>query len=220
MKPLAAFVVLAGALMSVWSPIAASAAETLLTDDELADQRGGLRTPSGLEIGFAASLRTLIDGRLVLATRLTWTDRGVQIQQVVGSSDVTASPAGVTATAPGQTSGAPQVAVAASPAGVTATAPGQASGAPQVAVAASPGVFTATVPGQTGGATRVLQNLSAGQITNVILNTASNRTIRQDTDITLVVPMLALLQQQVAADRVAASLQSALGFALRNRSGP
>jgi hypothetical protein len=174
MKPPAAFVALAGALVSAWFPIAASAAETRLTDDELADQRGGLRTPSGLEIGFAASLRTLIDGRLVLATRLTWTDQGVKTQQVADSGDVTASPGG----------------------------------------------FTATVPGQTGGATQVVQGFSAGQITNIVMNTASNRTIQQDTAITLVIPMLAGLQQQVAADRIAASLQSALGSALRNRSGP
>jgi hypothetical protein len=174
MKPLAAFAVLAGLFMSAWSPIAASAAETLLTDDELADQRGGLRTPSGLEIGFAASLKTLIDGRLVLATQLTWTDRGVQTQHIAGSADVTASPGG----------------------------------------------FTATVPGQTGGATQVVQTLSADRITSVVLNTASNRTIRQDTDITLIVPQLAGLLHQVVGDRLAASLQSALASALRNRSGP
>jgi hypothetical protein len=197
MKPLAPFAFLAGVLMSVWSPIAASAAETLLTDDELADQRGGLRTPSGLEIGFAASLRTLIDGRLILATRLTWTDRGVQTQRVAASSDATTSPGGVTATVPGQT-----------------------SGATQVAATPSPGGFTATVPGETGGATQVMQNFSGGQITNVVLNTASNRTIRQNIDITLVIPLLAGLQHQVSADRLAASLQSALGAALRNRSGP
>ena len=198
MKSLAPFAILAGALMSVWTPMAASAAPTLLTDDELAAQRGGLRTPSGLEIGFAASLRTLIDGRLVLATQLTWTDRGVKTQQVAGPSDATTAPSGITATVPGQTSGPTQIA----------------------AVSASPGAFTATVPGETGGATQVLQTFSGGQITNVVMNTASNRTIRQDTAITLVVPMLAGLQHQVTADRIAAALQSALGSALRNRSGP
>lgn len=198
MKPLAPFAILAGVLMSVWSPTAASAAPILLTDDELAAQRGGLRTPSGLEIGFAASLRTLIDGRLVLATRLTWTDRGVKTQQVAGSSEVAAAPSGATATVPAQTTSPTQVAAA----------------------SASPGGFTATVPGETGGVTQVVQNFSGGQITNVVMNTASNRTIRQDTAITLVVPMLAGLQHQVTADRLAAALQSALGSALRNKSGP
>jgi len=174
MKRFATLAILAGALMSLWSPFAATAAERLLSDDELADQRGGLQTPGGFEVGFGASVRTFVDGQLVLETRLTWTDRGVQTQRIAGAGDV----------------------------------------------AALPGDFSATIPGVTGGATQVLQNLSAGRIANIVLNTASNRTIRQDTDITLVVPQLAGLQRQVTTDRIAASLQSALGSALRNRSGP
>ncbi|WP_372786938.1 hypothetical protein [Phenylobacterium sp.] len=174
MRRLAALAVLAGAVLSLGSPIAAMAAGTRLSDGELAEQRGGLQTPMGLEIGFGVSVRAFVDGQLVLETKLTWTDQGVQTQRVAGASDATALPGG----------------------------------------------FTVTVPGQTGGATQVLQNLSADRIASVVLNTASNRTIRQDTDITLVVPQLADLQRQVAGDRIAASLQSAVGAALRSRPGP
>lgn len=174
MRRLAVLAALAGALVSVLSPLSATAAATRLTDDELADQRGGIQTPTGLEIGFGASVRTFIDGQLILETRLTWTAQGVQTQQIAGAPDAITRP----------------------------------------------GEFTITVPGQTGGSSQVLQDLSADRIVNVVLNTASNRSIRQDTDITLVVPQLADLRRQVIADRIAASLESALGSALRNKSGP
>jgi hypothetical protein len=154
----------------------AAAAPPTLSDPELAAQRGGLQTPNGFEIGFAATVRTYVDGQLALETHLAWTDQGVQTARVDGAGQALASPPGTT--------------------------------------------FTATIPGSAGGTTQVSQDFSPNRIANVVLNTASGRTIRQDTDITLVVPQLADLQRQAVADRMAASLQSALGTALRTRSAP
>jgi len=47
-----------------------------LTDMELAAERGGLRLPTGMEVGFGASVRTFVDGAPVLETKLVWTDQG------------------------------------------------------------------------------------------------------------------------------------------------
>jgi hypothetical protein len=50
-------------------------AETL-SIEELDEVRGGLQTPSGVEFGFGAVVRTYVDGTLALQTRLTWTETG------------------------------------------------------------------------------------------------------------------------------------------------
>jgi hypothetical protein len=175
MKIPGALAITAGILAFVAPAAAAPPVGTPLSDTQLAEQRGGLQTPFGFDVGFGASVRTYVDGELVLETRLTWTDQGVQTERIIGAGE---------------------------------------------AVAGSPGSFTVTFPGATGGATEVRQDLSANRIANVVLNTANGRTIRQDTDITLVVPQLADLQRQMAIDRTTASLQNALGTALRSRSGP
>jgi hypothetical protein len=73
--------------------------------------------------------------------------------------------------------------------------------------------------GTGAGATRVIHDLSENRIASVVLNAADNRTIRQDTSITLTIPRLAELQQQVAADRLTAALQSAVGLAVRDQAG-
>lgn len=61
----------------------ASAADTTaaaepapLSDDELDEQRGGLRTPTGVEFGFGAVVDTYVDGKLALRSQLTWTPSG------------------------------------------------------------------------------------------------------------------------------------------------
>ena len=47
-----------------------------LSDEELAGERGGIQLPTGMEVGFGASVRTFVDGALVLETKLVWTDQG------------------------------------------------------------------------------------------------------------------------------------------------
>jgi hypothetical protein len=67
-----------------------------------------------------------------------------------------------------------------------------------------------------GGATTVIHDLSMDRIASLIVNTADNRSIRQETDVTLVLPQLADLQQRVAANRLSSALSSNLGLALRD----
>jgi len=54
------------------------------------------------------------------------------------------------------------------------------------------------------------------RIASLVINTADNRTIRQETDITLVLPQLVDIQQRIAADRLASALQASVGLALRD----
>jgi hypothetical protein len=71
-----------------------------------------------------------------------------------------------------------------------------------------------SVPGD-GGVTQLLQTASPSQLTNVVLNTANNRTIRQDIAVTLVVPGLAALQSQLALQKLGSQLsQSAVASRL------
>lgn len=75
------------------------------------------------------------------------------------------------------------------------------------------------LPSLNGGDTRIIHDLTQDRIASLVINTASDRNIRQDTDITLRLPQLPQLQQQMAIDRVSAALQSALGFALSENAG-
>ena len=171
---IAAFAGLAGGLWLAAASAAAAAAP--LSDPELAAQRGGIMTPTGLDIGFAANVRTYVDGQLALETRLTWTDKGPV-------TETTGALAGATA-------------------------------------AGLPSGWSAVLPGLTGGSTQILQDLSSGRIASVIVNSASNRNIRQDTDITLTLPRLQELQRGFAAGRIASNLQGALSLALPSGGGP
>ncbi len=168
MRELAAFAGAAGFLwLVVAQPVQAAAP---LSNQELAAQRGGIMTPTGLDIGFAASVRTYVDGALALETRLTWTDKGPVTETIGGLAGVSA--------------------------------------------AGLPNSWSAVSPGLTGGSTQILQDLSSGRIASVIVNSASNRNIRQDTDITLTLPQLQDMQRGFAAGRIASNLQGALALAL------
>jgi hypothetical protein len=69
MKPLAFALALYAAATATFAR-----GEEPLPDPELADLRGGLMTPMGYEVGFAANVRTVVDGDLALETRLSWAD--------------------------------------------------------------------------------------------------------------------------------------------------
>jgi hypothetical protein len=125
-----------------------------MSEAALDEHRGGLMTPTGMEIGFGAAIRTIVDGRLALETQLNWTDQGAQSVQSGG------------------------------------------------------GTWT-ELPSPTGGATRVMHDLTDNRIASVVINTANDRVIRQETDITLHLPQLAEFQQQIAAERVATMLADA-----------
>jgi hypothetical protein len=151
---------------------AAMAEPALLADAELAEVRGGLMTPIGLDVGFAADIRTYVDGDLALETRLVWTDTG----PVTDNSG---------------------------PLATTATGLGD---------------WSAAIAGR-GGSTEILHDISSDRIVAVVLNTASDRSIRQDADITLTVPQLAVLENQVAAARLAQALSTAVNLGLVRSGG-
>jgi hypothetical protein len=66
------------------------------------------------------------------------------------------------------------------------------------------------VRGVGGGATAVIQTLNASQVRNLVVNTANNRTVLQDTQLTFVIPNLPDLQQSMQLDRIRAGLDAAL----------
>ena len=62
--------------------------------------------------------------------------------------------------------------------------------------------------------TTVLQKLDDGAVRNVILNTANNRQIRQETEVTLNVPALDQLQRDALAAQIGLRLDAAVASAL------
>ena len=72
---------------------------------------------------------------------------------------------------------------------------------------AAPMVITGIqIPGATGGSTQVFANVGAGQIQNIILNSASGQDISQNTNVTLTIYNFAAWQQQVAQHMLSARL--------------
>jgi hypothetical protein len=145
-----------------------------LADVVLDEQRGGLRTPDGLEFGFGAVVRTFVDGALALETQVTWGELGAVQSVEKGAPDGLAA----------------------------ASLPDGAAG------------WTGLVLPGDGGVTTVLQKLDGGAVRNVILNTANNRQIRQETEVTLNVPALDQLQRDALAAQIGLRLDAAVASAL------
>ncbi|MGH6752552.1 MAG: hypothetical protein ACREE0_13680 [Phenylobacterium sp.] len=175
MKPISCLVASLVIVLAAAPPLASAEEPAVLSDDELDGQRGGLRTPMGLDVGFGASVKTFVDGTLALETRITWTDTGLQSETVVNAL-------------------------------------GSITGAPIRVGTLSDG----TLQSVTGGGTTVIHDLNMDRIASLVINTADNRTIRQQTDVTLVLPQLLDLQQRIAADRLSSMLSSNVGLALRD----
>ena len=160
---------------------AVAAAQTQLSDAELAQQVGGLRTPTGVDFNFGAVIRTYVDGDLALQSHLTWTDQGA-----VETVDTGAATANLSAQA--------------AAAGIHI--PG--------------GVTTGTlIPGD-NGATVVLHDLASDRVASLVLNTADNRNIRQDTAITLDLPNMTQYQSDTIHQQMQMNLQDAVGRALES----
>lgn len=175
---------LVAALLLV-APLSAQAAEaawpgetTPLDDVQLDGQRGGLRTPTGVEFGFGAVVRTYVDGALALESQLTWTDQGA-----VRSLDARAA--------------------GAAPASV-----------PGITLPDGAKTWSGVILPGDGGATAVLHDLDAGTVNNIILNTANNRNIRQETLVTLNLPSLDQVQKDAIAAQLTMRLSDAVGAAL------
>lgn len=58
-----------------------------IADSQLDQLRGGFLTAGGVALGFGATTRTYIDGRMVLETQLTWADDGVKTASSGGALD-------------------------------------------------------------------------------------------------------------------------------------
>jgi hypothetical protein len=237
-----------------------------LSDDELADMRGGFLTAGGAQFDFGASIKTMVNGQVALQTSLQWTNTGAVTQQMAGLgqsirsqvNNVVASSlaqAGIASPVGNAAGGAPSdvtstaatnVVDAASHAASAAAAPTQAAAAteaaaaagtsssvaPVVTAAADPAPSTASsttsstvggpavvtgveIPG-VGGSTQVFANLNPSQIQSIILNSASNQNITQNTDITFMIYNFQAWQQQLAertvSARLASEMLSASGF--------
>lgn len=76
------------------------------------------------------------------------------------------------------------------------------------------------VIGGDGGATAVLHSVSNDRFTNLVINNANNRDIRQSTDITLDIPGFAQMQKDISAQTSNLRLQDAVGRALRDAATP
>ena len=62
------------------------------------------------------------------------------------------------------------------------------------------------IPGATGGSTQVFANVAAGQLQNIILNSASNQTISQNTNVMLTIYNFPAWQQQLMQNAVSSQL--------------
>ena len=160
---------------------AVAAAQTQLSDAELAQQVGGLRTPTGVDFNFGAVVRTYVDGDLALQSHLTWTDQGAV--ETVDTGAATADLAGQAAAAGIQIPGT--------------------NGAGIV------------IPGD-NGSTVILHDLASDRVASLVLNTADNRNIRQDTAITLDLPNLQQYQTDTVRQQMQMNLQDAVDRALQN----
>ena len=66
------------------------------------------------------------------------------------------------------------------------------------------------IPGN-GGSSTIIHNLTGNQILGLVINSANNRMITQDTAVTLTLPQFNQLQQGSAAQQLSASLLGAVG---------
>lgn len=97
--------------------------------------------------------------------------------------------------------------------GPTPTVPGPAapntppsSPAPQTTITIPSVLSGVNIPSAGGGSTQVLANISPTQIQNIILNSASNQTISQNTNVTLTIYNFQQWQQQLAQHALSAQL--------------
>jgi hypothetical protein len=172
-------------------PAAAQDLDALpLGQEQLSAARGQLVTAQGLTFGFSAKVRTYVDGQLSLESGLALTDKGVVPNQ------------------PARTS-------------TDGPAPTIQSGAEGVATAQAGGISlpgfdpdqVKVLPGQ-GGATALIQSMTSDQISSVVLNTANDRDIRQQVDLTFVLPDFAETQALSNLQTLRSNIQSALDQAL------
>lgn len=57
----------------------------VMSDSEMAELRGGIKLPNGVDLGLGAIVTTYSNGAPVLQTQLTWTDAGAVVDETIGS---------------------------------------------------------------------------------------------------------------------------------------
>jgi hypothetical protein len=57
----------------------------LMADSEMAELRGGIRLPNGVDLTLGAIVTTYSNGVPVLQTQLNWTDAGTVVDQTIGA---------------------------------------------------------------------------------------------------------------------------------------
>jgi hypothetical protein len=149
---------------------------TVVPEAELAELRGGFLVAGGVSLDFGAVVRTYVDGRLALESRLTWTETGA-----------------VTTRTLGDVPGAVDLAAALDDA--------MAAGLDIDALRGGQGILLSDA----NGATALMQNLQGG-IQNLILNNADGRDLRQEVEITLTLPDLQTMQRDYSIDRLGAAI--------------
>lgn len=210
---------------------------TPVSDTELADTRGGFFVAAGAQFDFGASIRTMVNGKLALQTNLQWTPAGAVTRHITGMGTVIQAQVAANLARSGIAPNALDVADAGMPvtdaplpAPVTAgtgTA-GTAEAAPVIAAPVAsastmaagetaPAVIAGVqIPGATGGTTQAFANLGAGQLQNIVINSASGQTIVQNTNVALTIYNFQAWQQQMAvralSTRLTSDMLAAAGF--------
>lgn len=149
-----------------------------LSAGELDDHRGGFVTAGGITLGFGAVVRTYVDGRLALESRLTWTERGAVTERRLGDHPGVVDLQSALDTALAQ-------------------------GLDLRGVADGQGVLLSDAD----GATALIQSLNGG-VRNLIVNNADGRDLRQEVELTLTLPDLTVMQRDFSVERLGSQLNA------------
>jgi hypothetical protein len=155
--------------------------------------------------GLGSSIQSQVAGDLAKA--------GIAVPNGLSQTSESAAPATETAAANASTAAtnAPTAIAAntvqsSAPSGGNTPSAGATGAVPTTISANTKALTGVEIPGANGGSTQVYANLNAGQIQNVILNSASDQTITQNTNITLTIYNFAAWQQQLAQHSLSAQL--------------
>jgi len=150
--------------------------QTALTDADLAGLRGGFITANGITFNFGAVARTYVGGELALETRLIWSPTGALSERRVGNVP-----------------GAVDLASALDAA--------KAGGLDLGGLGAADGLLLSDA----NGSTALIHTLQGG-IRNLVVNNADGRDLRQELEVTLMVPDLDAMQRSYAIERLGAQI--------------
>lgn len=140
------------AMLGLWEQPAQAQVEAQdelipLSDDDLAEMRGGFLMADGVTFDFAATVHTTVNGVQVMDSRVTWTPQGAKLETLSGMTPRDLASGGV---------------------GITLK--------------------------DSSGLTTIGHRLLEGELQGFILNTADNRTVTHNIDVTLTLPGFDMVQ--------------------------